>query len=120
MFGHNNAPPSRGPPPGHLHHQPPINNPHGPPIVNQPPHSVVSHPVHQSGGPTSHLVGGERVIDWMEQIKKDYLTLEQDYLTCKHLKEELERKLESQIGDFQVMHNAIYDLENAFSASKQQ
>jgi len=118
MYGqhreHPNNVPMRGPPPGsHPIHQQQVNPSlqglsHPPNMISQPPHS------HQ------HPLGIDRVSDWLEQIKKDYGSLEHEYNLCKIHKDELERKLEGQINEFQVMHNAIAELESCFSSVKQQ
>lgn len=120
-------PSSQGNPPPGMMQGPPPQLSHGPPpppggSAHGPPPPMINPPsvVHGHGPPPPAILGPTVVMDMMEQIKSSYVAMEQEYNVCKMHRDELERKLDAQISEFQLMHSAIVELENAFTHAKQQ
>lgn len=72
-----------------------------------------------SGPMPSVPLGIERVTEVLEQVKNDYAAMENDYLLCKRDRDDFERKLDAQLGEFQSMKQTIVDLEANYLTIKQ-
>jgi uncharacterized protein YeeX (DUF496 family) len=79
-----------------------------------------SGPVVQGGQVGYTPMSSERVSDILDQIKRDYATIDHDYERCKSERDEFERKLEQQLNEFQNMKQTIVDLEMNYNSIKQQ
>jgi hypothetical protein len=84
-----------------------------------PSHNQGPGPISGSGVPQTGPLGVERVTEMLDQVKNDYAAIEADYLVCKRDRDDFERKLDAQLGEFQSMKQTIVDLEANYLTIKQ-
>lgn len=84
-----------------------------------PSHNQGPGPSSGSGPMPTVPLGVDRVTEMLEQVKNDYAAIEADYLICKRDRDDFERKLDAQLGEFQSMKQTIVDLEANYLTIKQ-